>query len=176
MPENFSVFDSVAVAALIGGLISLLGLLLSKEQKISEFRQAWVDGLRDDIASLIAHAYFIHDSENHGVRNGPDGFKNIGEHFLAANTAMSRIRLRLNPEEPESIEIEEQIDKLEELIGSDELRKGTHLQDLENALIGKSRVLLKKEWNRVRDGERIFRSLKIGFVITVAVAVLWIVF
>ena len=32
-------------AALIAGLISLLGLIISKEQKVSDFRQAWIDAL-----------------------------------------------------------------------------------------------------------------------------------
>jgi hypothetical protein len=47
-------------AALIAGLISLLGLIISKEQKVSDFRQAWIDALRSDIAAVITHAQSIH--------------------------------------------------------------------------------------------------------------------
>ena len=47
-------------AALIAGLISLLGLIISKEQKTSEFRQAWIDGLRSELSLVIAHANALH--------------------------------------------------------------------------------------------------------------------
>ena len=47
-------------AALIAGVVSLLGLVISKEQKVSEFRQAWIDALRSDVASLISHVNAIH--------------------------------------------------------------------------------------------------------------------
>ena len=47
-------------AALITGLVSFLGLIISKEQKVSEFRQAWIDSLRSELAALISHANAIH--------------------------------------------------------------------------------------------------------------------
>lgn len=31
--------------------MALLGLIISKEQKVSEFRQQWIDALREDIAA-----------------------------------------------------------------------------------------------------------------------------
>jgi hypothetical protein len=40
------------IAAIIAGSIALLGLIISKEQKVSEFRQQWIDALRQDIAPL----------------------------------------------------------------------------------------------------------------------------
>ena len=39
-------------AALIAGLISFVVTVLAKDQKISEFRQAWIDALRSDAAEL----------------------------------------------------------------------------------------------------------------------------
>jgi hypothetical protein len=45
------------IAAFIAGLIALLGLIISKEQTISWFRQAWIDALREDIAAVITHGY-----------------------------------------------------------------------------------------------------------------------
>jgi hypothetical protein len=45
---------SAFVVAWVAGAFSLLGLLISKEQKVSEFRQAWIDALRADIAALVA--------------------------------------------------------------------------------------------------------------------------
>jgi hypothetical protein len=50
------------IAAIVAGLFSLLGLLIAKENKISDFRQAWLDSLRNEIAdfasavTLLCHA------------------------------------------------------------------------------------------------------------------------
>jgi hypothetical protein len=47
---------AVAVGAIgtsiIAAMVSLVGLTVSKEQKVSELRQAWIDALRDDLAGL----------------------------------------------------------------------------------------------------------------------------
>jgi len=48
------------VAAVIAAIISLLGLIISKENKVSEFRQAWIDSLREEIAAVITHAHAVH--------------------------------------------------------------------------------------------------------------------
>ena len=42
------------VTALVGGLFGLLGLVITKENKTSEFRQAWVDALHNDIADFAS--------------------------------------------------------------------------------------------------------------------------
>ena len=47
---------ATVVAALIAALISFVNLTLSKEQKTSEFRQAWIDGLREELATLFSSA------------------------------------------------------------------------------------------------------------------------
>lgn len=49
-------------AALIAGIVSLLGLIISKEQKTSEFRQTWVDSLRSEITSYLTSFNAIADA------------------------------------------------------------------------------------------------------------------
>ena len=44
------------VAALITALIVFVNLIVSKEQKTSEFRQAWIDGLRTDLSVFFSSA------------------------------------------------------------------------------------------------------------------------
>lgn len=41
------------LAAFLTGTVSFISLINSKEQKTSEFRQSWVDNLRNDIADLF---------------------------------------------------------------------------------------------------------------------------
>lgn len=54
MPIEFSPQAVGAVlAATIAGGMSFLGSVFSKDQKTSEFRQAWIDGLRSEISQLI---------------------------------------------------------------------------------------------------------------------------
>jgi len=48
------------IAAVIAAIVSLLGLIISKETKVSEFRQAWIDSLRAEIAAVITHAQALH--------------------------------------------------------------------------------------------------------------------
>jgi hypothetical protein len=48
------VSDSV-LSAVIGASIATIGLIVAKEGKTSEFRQQWIDGLRNDIATLISN-------------------------------------------------------------------------------------------------------------------------
>jgi hypothetical protein len=60
---NFPVVPDAAIgaiaAALIAGLLTFLGLIVAKENKTSEFRQAWIDSLRLDFAKLISNARAI---------------------------------------------------------------------------------------------------------------------
>lgn len=45
------------IAAIVAALVALLGLIISKEQKVSEFRQQWIDALRADIAATIRYGH-----------------------------------------------------------------------------------------------------------------------
>ena len=44
------------LAAFISSAAAILGLIISKESKISEFRQKWIDDLRNELADVIAQA------------------------------------------------------------------------------------------------------------------------
>ena len=37
----------------------MVGLIISKETKLSDFRQAWIDALREDISLFVSHAINI---------------------------------------------------------------------------------------------------------------------
>ena len=57
MSSELPVFSIVAMAtvtaSLITAIISFVNLTLTKEQKISEFRQAWIDALREDLSIFL---------------------------------------------------------------------------------------------------------------------------
>ncbi|MBS3927686.1 MAG: hypothetical protein KGZ65_03740 [Sphingomonadales bacterium] len=47
------------IAAIIGAVVTLASLIISKESKLSEFRQAWIDSLRQEIADLLSNILHI---------------------------------------------------------------------------------------------------------------------
>jgi hypothetical protein len=156
---------SAALTAWIAGAFSLLGLLTSKEQKVSEFRQAWIDALRLDIALLVAHAHQIYA---YVVMHRPIDIQRFWnetrDDYLALNGASTRIKLRVNHEEPESKLILCSMDKMEALFGN--LPNGENTLTIEKIskivddLERDAPPLLKKEWRRVKSGELIYRIAK----------------
>ncbi len=52
---------SAIAAAFIAGAVSFIVTVLSKEQKTSEFRQAWIDALREDLAIFASQIVILHD-------------------------------------------------------------------------------------------------------------------
>lgn len=43
------------LSAIIGASVATAALIVNRENKISEFRQEWINGLRDDVGSLISY-------------------------------------------------------------------------------------------------------------------------
>lgn len=46
IPAHAAVAVASVLAAFVAGLVAAFNLTLSKEQKVSEMRQAWIDGLQ----------------------------------------------------------------------------------------------------------------------------------
>ena len=148
-------------AALIAGLVSLLGLIVSKEQKVSDFRQAWIDDLRSEIALLIAHGNAIHGSLSVGWVNIADAWKDIRVDYVGINEAAGRIRLRLNPKEPESRQILKTIEELETILRpSLKAPDYVKLNATEKRLVDETNAVLKSEWRRVKGGECVYQVAK----------------
>jgi hypothetical protein len=147
------------LAAVIAGLISLVGLVVSKEQKTSEFRQAWIDALRNEISALISHANAIHGA--YFVHSAPtaDAWKDMRMDFVGINEAAAKIRLRLNPGEEPSRAILHTIETLEEIMAPGKKINHHELNILEKRL--------KKEWIRVKKGEITYRIAKIMAIVIV---------
>ena len=149
-------------AAAIAATLAFLGLLVSKEQKTSEFRQAWIDSLRDDLAQLLSSTHVVADAYTAGIVNqdGAD-WAAMREDMLAANSAEVKIRLRLNPKEKQSQEIIKLMQELHESYVDDHFRPNYDaIRRIENQLIAEAHILLKKEWQRVKRGEPVFYVVK----------------
>lgn len=159
-------FLSAIVAALIAGLVALVSSILSKDQKTSEFRQAWIDSLRSDIAEFVGvldskiTIAKLKDREVPG--SGRLEFFDKPEDTLRVGACLMRIRLRLNRKEhKDMLKILELFQHGKEPRSYEEL-----IAELEMFTL-KSQDLLKGEWKRVKRGEWSFRFLKIGSAVAV---------
>jgi len=155
-------------AALVAGGIARANLIASKETKVSEFRQAWINALRDDLAALFSNTrtmaraiqearapkdentevFLIEKAKITAVRHG------------AAET-YHRIRLRLNGNQPDHKEL---LRLLGVMMGAQQsymLNKegdvGEPIGAVEKAA-SYAEGVLKSEWETVKFGERAYRA------------------
>jgi len=148
-------------AALITSVMTLIGLVLSKEQKTSEFRQAWIDALRNELSNVIAHANAIHGAAAASFANPQDTWKVVREDYVGINNATAKIRLRLNPNEKTSKSVLSKIEDLERQLAPGNAIDHSLLDGIEKKLVLESQALLKQEWARVKRGEFTYRVAKI---------------
>lgn len=156
------------IAALISAVVVYITTVLAKEQKTSEFRQVWIDGLRNDIAEYLAKAVTVNSvARVHTGVSEQEKLKLVLEvlsHVQDAQLCEYRIALRLNPLEHGKL-----LSKLNSF--QDDLQALTHrnltIEQLAsqkalliNSLLDESQQVLKMEWRRVKRGEPSFRFLK----------------
>lgn len=166
------------VASTIAATIAFIGLIISKENKTSEFRQQWIDALRSELADLISSAISIQGSlsvKRAGV--GGETWEATASHFAAINKATALVRLRLNPGEASSGKVLAVIEKFESAFSSRNPDPAT-LNALAKELVKESQSVLKNEWERVKQGELVFRIAKWGSLIvasTAATGACWLI-
>ena len=164
-------------AAIIASFFSFLGLIIAKEQKTSEFRQAWIDSLRNEISQLIASANAIHVAmTSQRLESVTSAWNVVRDDFVAINEAAARIRLRLNPNEELSKAVLAKIEEIEGLLAPRKLPDYTELNQKEKELVSQASALLKEEWRRVKKGEPTFRVAKWGVVVAMLLLVAVVTF
>jgi len=143
-------------AALIGALASLLGLIISKEAKVSEFRQAWIDELRRSLAIFLTSINALVDLRKKEL--GSDGGQYEKERSLLdeLNNSYYSIALRINPEEEVAKNLQSVMVKLYNFVSNNDQEHG--FDELRINYIKTSAQLLKSEWKRVKHGEPMYRG------------------
>lgn len=149
------------LAALITGALTYAGLILAKEQKVSEFRQAWVDALRQDIADTYAAMSSLADLDRRHKAVDEQYAVAARGIFDVANRATARIRLRLNPNEESSKQLLAVLDAIEQHLNASFNHDDDLLVRLERQLLATGGAVLKDEWEIVKLGEPVFRRSKI---------------
>jgi hypothetical protein len=169
------------LAALVAGFFSFLNLVSSKENKVSEFRLAWIDGLRNEI-SLYTSAL----QELVRLANLEDSLKPLKtpvtekneiawhEQFTQAyNRAvenLTRIQLRLNPKH-----IKEQAESAEAclMVSIKKSRESFNAHEFESAFLACDDIrehaapLLKSTWDLVKRGEPGYQKIRKSALLTI---------
>ena len=165
------------LAAVIAALISLLGLIITKENKTSEFRHAWIDALRADLSAYIAHFHNIFGLVRLGIENNIESWARSQTDLNGVNKSGTNIRLRLNPKEGLTKRVIAALDGFERLACEGASADMDKLEALELELLNASQLLLKSEWRRVKHGELVFQIARaVSFAVLIAALgfVLWL--
>lgn len=143
-------------AAIIAGLVSLLGLIIGKEQKVSEFRQAWIDDLRKSLVSYLVNINAISDAIRLRKSGKTIDDKELLSNYKSLNEASHSITLRVNSEETPSKSLISSMSEFEAIANNNLNLTPEKIKKIEERFIFSSKELLKFEWNRVKRGEDIY--------------------
>lgn len=170
-------------AATIAGAISFIVTVLSKEQKTSEFRQTWIDGVRDDISEFISgidvvSAFLAAKHLENNNANKLDLLISQSETLREISTRYHRLQLRLNPKEHQDLltALAAVYSSLSDLSQVGDREK---IGELIQTVISPAQKNLKNEWQRVKRGEPSFyitKSISLGVVIFAISAVLYVIY
>lgn len=152
--------------ALLAAFAALLGLIIAKESKTSEFRQAWIDALRQDIAEyisavrVVAQDFRVFAAHSHSQEDAIRFQLETMSLRQTSSSALARIRLRVNPEDKDAklrrlnIDFLAQTKLIQDHLARDEFHESLVVS---NRLHEYAAPILKREWERVKRGEFRYR-------------------
>lgn len=161
-------------AACIGAFFTLVGLIVTKESKTSEFRESWIGDLRSEISKFLAATNAIIDAGRVTYENDAGRVAFLAPYFSDLNEATFQVSLRLNPKQADSKSLLYAMKDCQSSV------RGTtpdqeKLRASEARVLSIGRRILKNEWKRVKRGEITFRVAKvlsvIAFVIFLMIAI-----
>jgi len=163
-------FIAVIFAALIAGTISLLIYVLDRSKEISKARKEWIEGLRDDISMFLGNTTTI--ARLWEVKPKYESLSDFRvkhkEMYANAKTAYHKALLHLNQDEEKQKEREKDLREslktfFKAFFGKDETCSSESLS-LADPVRKSAKRLFEEEWNKVKEGEPIYRHVKAGAV------------
>lgn len=166
------------IASLITAMVALVNMTLTKELKTSEFRQAWINDLREDLSVFFACAKtFVRVTEKqheYSESNGEESVSKISSEKVRdmryqIEKAYTKIVLRLNHKECDHkklVRLLKVVITKQNETPTNESDRMKIMQAIDDAICH-SRPLIKEEWDRVKSGEpgyKCFRKIVIGVI------------
>ncbi|MDB5855310.1 MAG: hypothetical protein JWR22_3351 [Herminiimonas sp.] len=155
-------------AALVAGGIARSNLIATKETKISEFRQAWIDSLRDELAKLFSYSRTLARAvqEDRNPQFGVSVRYRISDEKITevrhgSAETYYRIKLRLNRDQDDHKDLSHRLarmmEEMQQYLNNNDTDAAVPLSYVEQASDFAEQVL-KSEWNTVKRGEKGFRN------------------
>lgn len=154
--------SATVLAALIAASITFLVAVFTKDSKISEFRQVWIDSLRNDLAQFVGVWYYLANEIKQLKKPIDDAvilelWKAVKPEIKQIEELQIRIELRLNPKEhADLIKHIHQLAKIENFVGEPFETWKSAIDEF----TAESQKVLKTEWNVVKKGEPTYRWVK----------------
>lgn len=138
---------------LIPILVAIVTYVIAKRQitnaGVTQFRQNWIDNLRDAISVYVSKAEMITILDF-------DDDKSYQEHFKELSQMQYKIELLLNPNESDHLEIVSLIRNIRDVIHDEEItdeKMDEQVDNLIDRLMDVTKKVLKREWNVVKKGK-----------------------
>jgi len=127
--------------------------------------------LRVDISNYITNTNAILDALAIKYESYEKKVEALSPLYTVLNASVFNIMLRVNPTEPNSVAVLDDLSAINALVRSEKGLTSEALRPLEARLLSSSQVLLKSEWDRVKDGEPTFKITKWFALAMVAIAI-----
>jgi hypothetical protein len=155
---------AAAITASVAAVVALTVAILSKEAKVSEFRQEWINKLRDEIAELVATMEMMRYALSARAMFAVEATdkdrllhmqEKYGADFTKARALAHKIALRLRPGEADQL-----VHACRAITGSPWDGNDQMTFNLAQSILDAAKPVLKAEWERVKRGEEAFVALK----------------
>lgn len=166
------------LAALLTGIFSLVRLVLSKEQKISEARLAWTKSLRTDLSVILAKVETLTRLAEDKLKElkqqkfTDDQLADFRKKHTSIYTGMEEagilIALRLNPQENKTL-----LGLLDRLLREfrGDCENISNIYNIHQQAVAESHKVLKTAWRRIKRGEPVFVMTEVLLVVGVLTVV-----
>src|SRR5262249_8007399 len=167
-----AVVAGAVIAAIVTGIFSLTTLLISKEDKVTDARQKWLDGLRDETAKFLAgidtlvRLVEVIISKKSGekrlagltVSDLASFREENAEQYENLNEMKNRVLLRLDPQDhPNLIK---QINYLTIAFYDASCNNLEEVRARQSEVIEGTQQAIKRAWEKVKQGEKTFRHVR----------------
>lgn len=185
IPFPIFIIAGAVIAAFVTGLLNLTTLIVSKEDKVSDARQKWLQGLRNEMAKLLAVIDTLIRLVEPKTHNKTEGLtapeilefrEDQRDLYKELNEMQFRVLLRLDPTEHKDLSAK--ISKLTNAFyGRCTPNDIENVRTLQAAIVTDTQVVIKTTWGRFKQGESAFKSIRrtlqialvvvaLGFVLT----------
>lgn len=187
LPPAVLVAAGAILAAFITGAVSFVNMIIAKDQKTSEFRQKWIDDLRNDLSRFLAlidtvsqlfkQKSEIHETSKMTLEEFDQFYDSVHSELKEINSLYARIKLRLNPNEHIVLlglleDIEDKFNNIEPERGKEDF---DYIEQTVKKILIESQKVLKNEWRRVKRGEISYQLTKYSvFIIFILVILIFV--